>query len=380
MKNKRKFKILFLTPWFPSNLNLSSGVFIEELAQTVSFEHEVIVIHSEAISKIKGFTKFSSVEKKDNLRIFRFYHKELNPRLLSIFLMTYNMLQGFGYLKKKKWVPDLIHANVYESALAAYLMNKRANIPYIVSEHWSGFPLKKLNIFSLKLAKMVFEDANVVLPVSRFLMEAIKGYGIKAKYRVLPNVVDESIFFPSAASISSSQSTKKILFVGRLHPIKGLDLLFRSLNHLTKLRNDFELYLVGDGPLMQKLKNYTVNFRVKFYGFLPKKEIAELMRRSDFLVLPSYQETFGCVIVEAHMTGLPVVASRVGGIVELITPENGIMVPPGDENALSEAILWMLDNFKIFDKKKIAEEAKKVFSRGSVLDRLTRIYNSIIYT
>jgi len=294
--------------------------------------------------------------------------------------MTYNMLQGFGYLKKKKWVPDLIHANVYESALAAYLMNKRANIPYIVSEHWSGFPLKKLNIFSLKLAKMVFEDANVVLPVSRFLMEAIKGYGIKAKYRVLPNVVDESIFFPSAASISSSQSTKKILFVGRLHPIKGLDLLFRSLNHLTKLRNDFELYLVGDGPLMQKLKNYTVNFRVKFYGFLPKKEIAELMRRSDFLVLPSYQETFGCVIVEAHMTGLPVVASRVGGIVELITPENGIMVPPGDENALSEAILWMLDNFKIFDKKKIAEEAKKVFSRGSVLDRLTRIYNSIIYT
>lgn len=380
MKNKRKFKILFLTPWYPSDLNLSSGIFIEELAQTVALEHEVIVIHSEAIPKFKGFTKFSSIEKSGNLKIYRFYHKELNPRLFSIFLMTYNMLKGFRYLMKKKWQPDLIHANVYESALAAYLIQKKANIPYVVSEHWSGFPLKKLNIFSLIIAKIVFRNANFVLPVSRFLMRAIKNYGIKAKYQVLPNVVDESIFYPPKTSPPLYQSIKKILFVGRLHPIKGLELLLRSLDYLSKFRDDFELHIVGDGPLIHKLKNYAVNYKVRFYGFLSKREIAELMRRSAFLVLPSYQENLPCVVIEAHMAGLPVVASRVGGVVELITPENGIMVSPGDEDELAEAISWMLDNYNIFNKKKIAERAKEVFSRRSILNKLTKIYTSLLHT
>jgi len=211
-------------------------------------------------------------------------------------------------------------------------------------------------------------------------MRAIKNYGIKAKYQVLPNVVDESIFYPPKTSTPLYQSIKKILFVGRLHPIKGLELLLRSLDYLSKFRDDFELHIVGDGPLIHKLKNYAVNYKVRFYGFLSKREIAELMRRSAFLVLPSYQENLPCVVIEAHMAGLPVVASRVGGVVELITPENGIMVSPGDEDELAEAISWMLDNYNIFNKKKIAERAKEVFSRRSILNKLTKIYTSLLHT
>lgn len=146
----------------------------------------------------------------------------------------------------------------------------------------------------------------------------------------------------------SARGARKLVFVGRLVPRKGVAVLIDALARVRALGHDVELDIVGEGPERQRLEA-TVAQRgfgeiVRFHGVLDEAGVAEVLRQSDLLVVPSHSEGLPVVIMEAMASGLPVVASAVDGIPELVQHGlTGLLVPPDDARQLADAIGTLLN-------------------------------------
>jgi len=138
----------------------------------------------------------------------------------------------------------------------------------------------------------------------------------------------------------------------------------------------------GDGPNRSEYEELTnkLGLRdiVSFHGLKTKQEVAEFMRQCDFFVLSSLWENLPCVLIEAMASGLPIVATKVGGIHEIINEKVGVLVPPKDVKALTEAIDHMLDHYQDYSAREIAEYAFDRFSYEAVGRQLNEIYKELI--
>ena len=137
--------------------------------------------------------------------------------------------------------------------------------------------------------------------------------------------------------------------------------------------------VVGDGPLRAEYERLAgelgVAGRVEFHGLQPKAELAERMRRADVFVLASRFENNPCVLLEAMASGLPVVATRVGGVPELVDDRSGLLADPRDPAALAARIAEALE--RDFDREQIAARARERYGREAVGARLAGIYESV---
>src|SRR5207244_2526250 len=130
------------------------------------------------------------------------------------------------------------------------------------------------------------------------------------------------------------------VYVGRLSSEKGADTLLQGWKHV---RGRVPLLVIGDGPLREKLSlEFQRDSRVTFCGQLPRAEVLGTLKRARFLVVPSRcYETFAMVIAEAYACGVPVIASRMGAMQELVAHgRTGLLFPPGDSEHLAESIDW----------------------------------------
>lgn len=181
---------------------------------------------------------------------------------------------------------------------------------------------------------------------NREALEILRRKGYTGPGKVVPNAVDERLFYPR-----DSGACKKSLgfagfcvgYVGRLVPEKGLMDLLAALSHTSA---ETRLVLVGDGPLepnlRQQVREQVLGERVTFMGPQPLEKLPEVMNALDVLVLPSrttarWKEQFGRVIIEAHACGIPVIGSDSGAIPEVIG-EGGLVFPEGDAVGLAAAV------------------------------------------
>jgi glycosyltransferase involved in cell wall biosynthesis len=134
--------------------------------------------------------------------------------------------------------------------------------------------------------------------------------------------------------------------VGRLHPEKGYEYLFQAMAKLKgRLDRPVRLLIAGKGPLEEDFRKEVLSLGcddvVQFLGF--RKDVPDLMSAVDLLVLPSVAEAFGLVLTEALYLGTPVVASKAGGIPEIVSDGiDGVLVPPADAEALAGALAELL--------------------------------------
>ena len=136
-----------------------------------------------------------------------------------------------------------------------------------------------------------------------------------------------------------------LLFVGRLAAVKGVPVLFEALAIARQSRPDLHLTLIGDGPERAGLEAEAkpLGAAVRFVGYKSQTEVAQALAQTDVLVLPSFAEGVPVVLMEAMAAGLPVIATRIAGIPELVADGiSGQLVPPGDAGALATAILAVL--------------------------------------
>ncbi len=290
------------------------------------------------------------------------------------------MLQGIAHLSRAGFRPDVLHVHVYDAGVPAAIFGRLGRIPVAASEHFSSFPARGLGRLDLLKARLAMRWADVVLPVSAFLQKALEDYGIRARYHLVPNVVDVELVHPRLKR--AGDGVKRMLFVGQLVPVKDLAGLMAALGRLRRKRADWRLDIVGEGQGRAEYERLAaaagLDDVVTFHGRMTRSEVAEFMRGADLFVLPSRVETFSVPAAEALASGIPVLATRCGGPQEFIVPETGMLVPPGDIDALYQGLDYMLDNLHLYPSTRISRYATERFAPQTVGAQLDAVYRSVI--
>ncbi len=377
-----RLKILFLPAWYPGDEDELSGIFIREHARAVSLYEDVIVLSATpSVSEGgPGLPEVSSDLLEEGVRTIRIrYGSSPLPGVTYLRYLFY-VFKGIKYIRRRGWSPDIIHAHIYQAGCPAVLAKMSYNIPVVITEHTSEFLRRDLKMTDIIKARLALNQADIILPVSAHLEGAIRRYGIKNRFRVIPNVVDTAIFFPAPAG--KVPGGKRIIFVGLIKPLKGIPQLLAALGRLGRRRRDFVLDVIGDGPCRKEYERLTgelgLEKLVVFHGLKPKKEVAELMKKSVFLVQPSLSETFGVTCIEAMACGKPIVANLLPVLREKINSERGILVPVEDAAALARAMDTMLEHYSDYSSEKISAFARRRYSYEVVGRELSDIYRGVL--
>ncbi|MBN2773202.1 MAG: glycosyltransferase [Prolixibacteraceae bacterium] len=187
-----------------------------------------------------------------------------------------------------------------------------------------------------------------------------------SKFNHIYNFVDDQKF------ISVPEKENYYVYLGRLSEEKGIKTLLKAASRLPQ----FNLKIIGDGPLKNTLKNTFSNKNIKFLGFQPWNEIKTILGKAKFMVLPSEcYENNPLSIIESFAVGTPVLGAEIGGIPELISPgENGSLFKPGDVHSLQESIIKMMKN-ENYIYLYISETAKKKFNSERYYNELLNYYS-----
>lgn len=282
---------------------------------------------------------------------------------------------------------DIIHAHyAHPPGFVSVILSKITKNPVIISCHGSDIHEYTESSYPDKRRRQrvlyAIKNADCLIAVSNFLKEKIINLGIEdAKIKVVPNGVKKEIFYPINMTAAREKlklpiDKKVILNIGILTPIKGTINLINAFAELIKKENDFLLIIIGDGPLRSDLevKAQTLNIanHIRFLGYLPGDELIYWFNAANLFVLPSLGEGFGMVLIESLSCGIPVVASNVGGIPEIINKEDmGILVPPGDAIKLADGLLQALN--KKWDSKRLIDRAR-YYSWENVARLTSNIY------
>jgi glycosyltransferase involved in cell wall biosynthesis len=173
-----------------------------------------------------------------------------------------------------------------------------------------------------------------------------------------------------------------VAFVGRLFMKKGVDVLLRAMPRVRAAVPDVHLHVVGDGPERAGLETLARDLEladgVTFHGFVPRSDISTLLGDAWLQVVPSvYEEPFGVVTIEAMMRGTALVATNAGGPTEVVREgETGFLVPPGDINALAEAVIRVLCDRGLAERlgRNAYAIARQEFTDASSIDRVLALY------
>jgi glycosyltransferase involved in cell wall biosynthesis len=284
--------------------------------------------------------------------------------------------------------PNLIHVNILTRiGILALLLKLRYAIPYVITEHWSRYlPVTGTynGLVRKKLTSLIVKHASAVTTVTHNLALAMQAHCLLNKnFYVVHNTVDVKQFTLNPLPIGKPITLIHVsCFEDRSKNISGL---LRVIKHISEVRNDFKLLMVGDGQDFEAIKTYASDLNIgrgfiEFTGLLENHELIAAFHRSHFLVMFSNYENMPVVINEALSCGLPIVTTKVGGIAEIVNEKFGLLVEARNENALMEAILKMLDTHTLYNRPEMRKFAVEQFSPESVGKQFYNIYLNAVKT
>jgi glycosyltransferase involved in cell wall biosynthesis len=385
MKPVKRANVVLLTPWYPTTDNRYGGVFVREYARALRPYCNVVVLHcgigDSTLQHWWSATREVDEELADGIEVYRVAFRWSGIPLVSFIRYLGSVHQTMAKLSRDFGPPSVIHAHVFNTGWPALLIGRLRRIPVVISEHWTAFPRRILSRGKIYQARAIFRWADVVLPVSHALQESLEQHGVRARFQVFPNVVDDELF-RFVPRISKSGETIRLLTVTSLVKHKGVYSLFRALSNIVWEGRRWHLDIVGDGGEANEHSLMVLKLglasNVTFHGQLPKKKVAQLMQHADLFVLPSLVETFSVATAEALVSGLPVVVTRCGGPEEFVTTDSGIVVQPDDPMALALALTETIERLPTFDRSGIAKEARERFGATHVGALLYELYERLI--
>ncbi len=234
---------------------------------------------------------------------------------------------------------------------ATVQLAREVNLPVAIKVHGSDVLGLADQPARRRLTAQALREADAVIAVSRNLGENAVALGAHpSRVHTVCNGIDASVFSPGPGDAARRElgiqsPDPLILFVGNLVAVKGLDVLISALESLRREGVKFQAALVGDGPLKGELQaridGLALADHVRLLGPRPQSELPVWYRSASLLVLPSRSEGIPNVMLEAAACGTPCVASRVGGIPEIASPD--LLVAPGDPSELAGKIRMVLD-------------------------------------
>ena len=232
-----------------------------------------------------------------------------------------------------------------------HFANSSCSVAMLASE-MSGIPFS----FTLHGPAIFFEPkwwridekiarARFVACISHFARSQAMLFSDRAHWQKL-KIVHCGVTPDRYGRVRRKEASGHVLFIGRLAAIKGVPLLLDAFAAARQTHPDARLTVVGDGPdrlaLEAQARDFGLQDAVDFPGYLPQEKVAELLDAVDMLVLPSFAEGVPVVLMEAMASRLPVIASRVAGVPELVEDGvSGFLVPPGDLDTLTDRLLTL---------------------------------------
>lgn len=398
MSNKN---FLIFTNLFPYFNDTQGGSFITNrlmIFKSLNIDFNVYAIIPDDTYFVKLLKKYSGKKIFDNtknnfeLNGINYNYIKIHRNLLNvikertirekIFLQYSNHILKILYDQIKNQNYNLIIAHgMYDppAGLIAKIFSEKLNIPYIVNCQGSDINYKMQ--LSPELYIDVFENAAKVVFVSNAILERAKDYGYSGNNAIVsPNGVDLDNFKlldKNKIKIELGLKNKVVGFVGNLLPVKRADKLPEIFYEINK-QKEVDFLVVGDGPLKKEIEQRCKekNLNVLFTGKIPHDEIPKYMNAMDVMILPSRNEGFGAVVIEAQSCGVPVVGSDNGGIPEAVG-NGGIIVKEGDyfEKRFATAVIELLDN--PIDSETLRQRSLS-FSWQNIVNKELDIYEKLI--
>ena len=380
-------KILWLCSWYPSKMDPFNGDFIQRHARAAALFNDIHVIHVtyDYPNDVENSgQELNSIGQLSEQIVYFKKKKSLKAKLTNQLRWLANYKKAIRNYIIKNGKPDLVHLHVpMKAGVLALWMKKSYKISYIVTEHWGIYnhivedKYASKSVAFKKYTKKIFERASKFISVSDYLAKGVNRQICKKDYVVIPNAVDTDLFYYKEKEASAF----RFIHVSNMVPLKNAEGILRSFKNFIQQNINAELIMVGDiGP---QIRDYaqTLSFpagAIKFLGEIPYTQVAAEMQKADCLLLFSNIENSPCVIGEALCCGLPVITTNVGGIPELTSESNSLLIESKDEDALTQAMHEMVGGINNYNRKKIAENAISKFSYSVIGKQINTVYEEII--
>lgn len=358
---KKSPRILVITSIFPNPMEVTKGIYIYKQVKALAKITPVI-----AVAPVPFFPSWIKHKKYDIYARIPYREERgdltiIHPRYLVIpkigrslygLLYLISIFRTFNALKRS-FDPDVcISYWAYPDGYAAVLLSKLFNIPALVSCRGCDVNDLKEGTIRWRMVRWALRKSKKIFAVSRAMSHVVRSIGVNEEaVKVIPNGIDTATF--RAMDRMTSRNTvglemlngdkRVVLYCGRLSAEKGPDLLLDAVKILNEEGKNIHLLYTGDGPLKlllhQKVSRYRLEDSVTFLGEVGHSQIPYIINSCELLCLPSLSEGWPNTLMEAMACGIPVVATVVGGVPEIVSSGKlGILVPPGDSSRLARAI------------------------------------------
>jgi glycosyltransferase involved in cell wall biosynthesis len=299
-----------------------------------------------------------------------------------------NIGEAIGRIKADRF--DLIHTHGYRADIVGFIASRYLGLPIVSTCHGFISTDWRLNVYN-KLDVVVLRYFNRVMAVSEKMRAELVGKGVAGrKIEVITNAVPDEAILGSASTRVETRSRLGIAddefvfgFVGRFSKEKGLNYLLEAVRRWTPGTGRWRLVLVGDGPhrglLEEAVRELGLTGKVIFTGF--QADTTTCYPAMDAFVLPSLTEGTPMVLLEAMVSGIPVVATSVGGVPAIISSgENGILVPPADPSRLLQAMQSLARDSDLRKRLSLnaVDRVRNDYTVDNWIEKVTRVYYSTL--
>jgi len=379
-----------------------SGVYVENIAKSLQKKgHKTCIITPENTSNFSDIKDiklhpvfFKHKEEIENQQDFNFACFDPHPRSNLLFselteeqVLKYE--EAFRQAIKeeiKEFKPDIIHAqHIWINSSTA----TEFGIPVIITSHGSDIMGYEAWEKFHKYMYNAVDKCKKIIAISKYNTDVIANIfkGNNEKLVTILNGYDEKNFYLKKYNkqkvlkkFGINKTYKNIIcFSGRLTKNKGIDLLLKAAKIYEK--DDVLTLIAGDGGEYEKLKKIQEELQLKNVVFLGNKnadDLREIYNISDVCAVPSKQEAFGLVALEAIACGTPVVASNQGGIPDFVTEDVGTLIETGNVNQLADEIIKIITKNKKYKNRKLAKYAKNNYRQDLLIDKLIEEYKKVI--
>ena len=371
--------VLVFTPTYPTAEH-PRGIFVREQARAArQAGAKVAVCHLDGVAPL--YRRPWSVERTGDadLPVYRVRFRLPAPWRTPVLwpLLLGGAAAAMRAASADGHAPDVLHAHYDRAALPAGALGRLHGIPVVHSEHSSDFraPMSRARALRARLAVRL---TTLTCPVSHDLEMCLRRVAPRGDFEVVPNSFDPELFHVSAGRHDRS-GPARLLCVALLDHRKGVPDLLQAFARLPP--GCATLDLVGDGAERERcdrlVSELGLGDAVRVHGLCPRRDIGRLMRDADLFVLPSHTENNPCVLLESMASGLPIVATAVGGVPEIVDGQVGTLVEPHAPAHLAAGIEGALERLDRFDRDAIARRAEAAYSSQAVGRHWLAIYERL---
>jgi len=387
-------KILQITPTFIPSRFGGISLFYNLSKNLVKRGHEVVVYTTDIKDRYSRLSNIPGGSDIDGIKVY--YFRNISNSLATKYRLSIptGMLMA---VKREISNFDIIHLHNVRTFqnIIIHRYAKKYNIPYVLQARGSlitfFYKLWQKRIFDVIWGRRILKDATKLVALTPIEAEQYRSMGVSEdKIEIIPNGIELSEFdnLPERGEFRRkyclNDTQKVVLYLGRIHKLKGLDLLVRAFAELPKPLSNIKLVIAGpdDGylpPLKKLITDLEISNEVLFTGHLYGEDKVEAYVDADVFVLPSVYEIFGNVVLEAWACGTPVIVTDRCGLADTVDGQAGLVVPYSKDQ-LRDALLHMLSDNKL--RLQFGEKGKLLvrekFDWSIIVERIEDVYKQCI--